>query len=127
MGDSEMRVVAIAAIREHQDKRFVVEHTPEDIRELYEGMASPGVRRLTGLPGMKNPKSFEDVVVRGLSTVDVMTERYRAAMDFLAWFDPAWQRLSDRERVVLNEFYSGWNQRSGATRRVAPERWFHPL
>ncbi|MGN0322405.1 MAG: hypothetical protein ACI4DZ_04745 [Oliverpabstia sp.] len=36
-----------------------------------------------------------------------MKERYRQALEYMEWFKPAWDALSEDERFVLEVFYTG--------------------
>lgn len=40
-----------------------------------------------------------------IAEIDVLQERYRQAVEFMAWFKPAWEQLSEDERLVLDLFY----------------------
>ena len=35
----------------------------------------------------------------------VLRERYRQAKEYMEWFQPAWDNLSEDERYVLEQFY----------------------
>jgi len=109
---------AIAAIRDYSNMRNVINITPEDIKELYSRMISPRGSKVTGLPKAKNPHGHDDMLATSLDKLDVMQERYRQAIEFMTWFEPAWGTLTDDERLILREFYMGDNQRSGATARL---------
>ena len=39
--------------------------------------------------------------------IDVLQERHRQAEEFMAWFKPAWEQLSEDEPFVLDLFYMG--------------------
>ena len=45
-------------------------------------------------------------MVKGIEEIDVLKERYRQAMEYMAWFLPAWEELSGDDRYVLETFYS---------------------
>jgi hypothetical protein len=109
---------AIAAIRDYTKMRSVINITPEDIKELYSRMVSPRNGKITGMPKSKNNRSHEDMVAASLDELDVMQERYRQAIEYTGWFEPAWASLTDDEQLVLREFYMGENLRSGAGTRL---------
>jgi hypothetical protein len=37
----------------------------------------------------------------------VLKERYRRALEYMEWFQPAWDALTEDEQFVLSEFYCG--------------------
>ena len=51
-------------------------------------------------------------------TLDVIQERYRQAVEYMGWFEPAWATLTDTEQMVLREFYMNGSLRSGAAARL---------
>ena len=48
--------------------------------------------------------------LRALMEIDVLKERYRQAVEYMAWFVPAWEELTEDERYVLEAFYGEDNQ-----------------
>ena len=65
------------ALRAFNAMDFAVKHAPEKIREESDLIAE----------------------------IDVLQERHRQAEEFMAWFKPAWEQLSEDERFVLDLFY----------------------
>lgn len=55
--------------------------------------------------GPHNPTAGENRILKGIEEIDVLKERYRQAVEFMEWFQPAWNTLSDEEQVVLELFY----------------------
>jgi hypothetical protein len=53
-----------------------------------------------------------------MDKLDVKQERYRQAIEFMGWFEPAWGSLTDDEQLVLREFYMGASLHSGANARL---------
>ena len=41
-----------------------------------------------------------------IDKIDIQWERYREAQDYMDWFMPAWNSLSEDDRYILDEFYS---------------------
>jgi DNA-directed RNA polymerase specialized sigma subunit len=55
-----------------------------------------------------------------LDRLDVLEERERVAKAYMAWFIPAWDRLTEQEQLILTEFFMVSNQfRNGARGRLA--------
>jgi hypothetical protein len=99
--------IAIKAIKDYKNMLKIVEITPGGIKEKRESITSPGSPNFEALSGARNPKSLENKIVNFLSSVDVISARYNRALEFLEWFEPAWNSLEDLERYVLMEFYCG--------------------
>ena len=49
-------------------------------------------------------------MVKGIEEIDVLRERYRQAVEYMEWFLPAWEELSEDDRYVLDAFYSEENE-----------------
>ena len=101
---------AVAALQDYSTMREIINITPQETKELYDRMSSTGGRRLTGLPTSWNPQAGEERLVKSLDTLDVIQERYRQAVEYMAWFVPAWEELTEDERYVLEAFYGEDNQ-----------------
>lgn len=108
----------VAAMQDYDTMREIINITPQETKELYDRMLSPGGRQMTGLPASWNPQAGEERLVRSLDTLDVIQERYREAVEYMCWFKPAWATLLDTEQTVLREFYMGESRRSGAAARL---------
>ena len=100
----------VAALQDYATMRDIINITPQETKELYDRMISTGGRQLTGLPTSWNPQANENRLVKCLDTLDVIQERYRQAVEYMAWFVPAWEELTEDERYVLEAFYSEDNQ-----------------
>jgi DNA-directed RNA polymerase specialized sigma subunit len=111
----------VAAIRDYNNMRFIINNTPQEIKDVYEKMASPRVPKLSGLPSARNPQAGTDKLAAQLDKLDILRERYSQALEYMSWFEPAWSSLTDTEQHILAEFYMGNDQKSGATYRLMDE------
>jgi DNA-directed RNA polymerase specialized sigma subunit len=111
----------VAAMQDYSTMREIINITPQETKELYDRMVSVGSRRATGVPAGWNPQAGEDRLVKSLDTLDVIQERYRQAVEYMGWFEPAWATLTDTEQMVLREFYMNGSRKSGATARLQEE------
>ena len=105
----DKRAAAVAALKDYDAMKFIIENSGEEIRGNYESLA--GVRGISydGMPKSHNPNAGEDRILNGLETIDILRERYRQATEFMKWFQPAWEKLTEEERMVLDTFYSETN------------------
>jgi hypothetical protein len=58
-----------------------------------------------GMPRTPDPHAGETRLAASLDEIDVLKERYRRALEYMEWFCPAWDALTDDEQFVLSEFY----------------------
>ncbi len=70
------------------------------------GLASPN---WDSMPHMSNSGAGEDRILDGLEEIDILKERYRQAIEYMDWFRPAWEQLTEDERYCLETFYGDGN------------------
>ena len=110
----DKKKATIDAIGSFDDMAFIIDHTDEEIAEVKNKMSGVGSPGTDGLPHAHNPKAGEERVIDALDEIDLLKERYRQAEEYMAWFKPAWSQLSEDERYVLDMFFMGESQESGA-------------
>ena len=111
----------ITAMRDYDSMRFIINNTPDEIKEVYERMTAPRQVSISDAPSCFNPKSGEDRLAEQIDRLDVLRERYSTAVEYMSWFEAAWGTLTDNEKHILREFYMGTSLRSGATSRLMAE------
>ncbi|MBQ1492681.1 MAG: sigma-70 family RNA polymerase sigma factor [Blautia sp.] len=103
----DKRKATIEAIKSYDDMAFIIEHTDEEIATVKDKMVGVGSPGMDGLPHAHNPKAGEDRLVSAIDEIDLLRERYRQAVEYMAWFKPAWNKLTEDEQFVLEAFYMG--------------------
>ncbi|MDD7465143.1 MAG: hypothetical protein PUK59_02750 [Actinomycetaceae bacterium] len=105
----------IKALRDYATMETIIDNTPDDLKAIeadLPGLSSPvmdGSRRAF------NPTAAEDKILGHLERIDNRTRKYLQAKDYMAWFNPAWQALTDEERDVLEVcFLSGYESATDA-------------
>lgn len=101
------------AVRAYNSMKFIVAHGEEEIKEVRSRMGGATTPALDGMPRTHNPQSRENSLLSGIAEIDVLRERYRQALEYMEWFKPAWEQLSEDERYVLDVFYMNVDE-SGA-------------
>ena len=105
----DKRSATIDAIKDYESMQFIIDHTGDEIkaeREKMSGVASPN---WDGMPHGYNPGAAEDRILNGIEEIDILKERYRQAVEYMEWFQPAWNQLTEDERFVLETFYGEEN------------------
>ena len=116
----DKRSAAVDALKDYGSMKFIIDHTDDEIKAAYEKMGGVSSPQFDGMPHTHNPHAAEDRMVKGIAEIDVLKERYRQAVEYMAWFLPAWEELSEDERYVLETFYGTDNEYgSGAIYRIA--------
>jgi len=115
----DKRYAARGALRDYQTMLRVIEITPDEVIAAYDSMTAPRTLMRLSVPSSGDPLAGELKMAAVIDDMDIMRERYRTAMEFRAWFEPAWEALSEQERMILREFYMAGSFKSGATSRLS--------
>ena len=92
----DKRSAAVNALKDYSSMAYILAHTDEEIAQVHED---------TTTLGSPNPQSGEMRIITAIDEIDVLRERYRQAKEYMEWFQPAWDSLSEDERYVLEQFY----------------------
>lgn len=106
----DKRSGTVQAVKDYQSMKFILAHTDQEIKDARERMESVSSPSYDGMPKAHNPNANEERILKGISDIDILKERYRQAQEYMEWFEPAWQELSEDERYVLETFYSDDDQ-----------------
>ena len=111
---------AVTALKDYGKMKHIIDHTEEEIQRVYSRIAGVGSPAIEKMPSANNPQAGEDRMIKGIEEIDVLRERLRQAKEYMAWFQPAWDALSDDDQFVLDAFFSGGNEYgAGAADTVA--------
>ena len=111
---------AVNALKDYGKVKHIIDHTEEEIQRVYSRIAGVGSPAIEKMPSANNPQAGEDRMIKGIEEIDVLRERLRQAKEYMAWFQPAWDALSDDDQFVLDAFFSGGNEYgAGAADTVA--------
>ena len=105
----DKRSATIAAIKDYEAMQFIISSTDDEIKRTYEKMTGVGSPKWDGMPHARDPKAGEERLVSTISEIDIIKERYRQAIEYMEWFKPAWEELTDDERYCLETFYGDSN------------------
>ena len=106
----DKKSAAVDALKDYSAMEFIIQGHDDAEKELRDSMTSVRPSAPTGMPHNTNPKSGEARLTAQIDEIDVLKERYRSAVEYMAWFKPAWDELSEDDRFVLSEFYLHGNK-----------------
>lgn len=101
----DKRGAAIDALKDYAGMEYIIKNQPEELAEADDRLLTVRSSVPTGMPHTPNPHAGEARLAATLDEIDVLKERYRRALEYMEWFQPAWDALSDDERYVLTEFF----------------------
>ena len=113
----DKRSAAIAALKDYSSMIYIIENTDSEIAKLHDDLTTLSSPSFSDMPANQhNPQSGEIRMAAAIDEIDVLRERYRQAKEYMDWFQPAWDKLSDDERYVLEQFY--WCEDESQTNAV---------
>jgi hypothetical protein len=101
----DKKSAAVDALKDYASMEYIIQNHRDDMDEAETKMNALSSGSVTRLPKQMNPKSGEARLAASIDEIDILKERYRRALEYMEWFQPAWDILSDDERFVLSEFY----------------------
>ena len=101
----DKRDATIRAMKDYDAMKFVIENTSDEVKEISEKMTSIGVPRYDDHVRSGNVHAGEDNMINKIEEIDTLKERYRQALEYMAWFEPAWAQLSEDEQYLLESAY----------------------
>lgn len=101
----DKRSATINVVKDYNSMKHIIENTDEDIAMLHDGMLTPSAPVNDGMPSVRNPQANENRIAHSIDKIDVLKERLRQALEYMEWFQPAWDELTEDEQFVLHEFY----------------------
>ena len=110
----DKRRATIEAVGVYNSMNFIINHTGEEIQNVRSRMGGATSPVLDGMPHNHNPQNRENSLLAGIDEIDLLKERYRQAVEYMDWFKPAWEQLSEEERYVLDVFYVNGEERADA-------------
>ena len=101
----DKRTAAIDALKDYASMEYIIQTCPDDLSDARDRMTTVASSAPTGMPRQKNPHSGEARLAASIDEIDVLKERYRRALEYMEWFSPAWETLTEDERFILNECF----------------------
>ena len=113
------RKATIDAIEAYHNMEFIIHNTDDELARVQAKMEGVGSPNNDGLPHAHNPQAAEERIVNCIEEIDIIKERYRQAVEYMGWFKPAWDQLSEDDQYVLEVFFMDGNDGSGLVDTVA--------
>lgn len=102
----DKRTAVINALKDFESMDYIIKNTQSEITATQDDMTSLGSPALSDMPkGPHNSHAAENKIVKAMDTISLLNERYQRALEYMAWFRPAWLALSEDEQFVLSRFY----------------------
>ena len=104
----DKRSAAIAAIKDFDSMEFIIKTSEREIERANEKLTSAGPK-LSDIPSVHDPKATEKKILAVVDEINILQERYQQALEYMAWFKPAWAQLAEQDQYILKTFYSEQN------------------
>jgi hypothetical protein len=100
----------VKALKDYSKMQHIIDFTDDEIRQVEEQMAGVGSMKIDGMPRNPDPQAGEERMITGMKQIDVLRERLRQANEYMRWFLPGWNALSEDDRFILDTYYSKDNE-----------------
>ena len=100
----------VKALKDYSKMQHIIDFTDDEIRQVEEQMAGVGSMKIDGMPRNPDPQAGEERMITGMKQIDVLRERLRQANEYMRWFLPGWNALSEDDRFILDTYYSEDNE-----------------
>lgn len=101
----DKKTAAVDALKDYASMDYIIHNHRDDLEEAQSKMTALPSASLARLSKQMNPKAGEARLAASLDEIDVLKERYRRALEYMEWFSPAWDALTEDERFILSEFF----------------------
>ena len=101
----DKRDATIRVLENYDSMKFIIDNTSDEIKKGLDKVTSVGVPKYDDHVRSGNVHSGEDHVVNTIEEIDILKERYRQALEYMAWFEPAWKQLSEDEQYILESLH----------------------
>ena len=101
----DKRDANIRVLENYDSMKFIIDNTSDEIKKGLDKVTSVGVPKYDDHVRSGNVHSGEDQVVNTIEEIDILKERYRQALEYMAWFEPAWKQLSEDEQYILESLH----------------------
>ncbi|MGI6361470.1 MAG: hypothetical protein ACOX05_04100 [Bacillota bacterium] len=115
----DFRQATIGMIRSYKDKMFELEHCKRRLKELDARLTSTGGRD-TSSPPVSGSHAPNDTKEKTIDDKIMLERQLDAINNYMTAFTPAWERLSDDEKELLEARYT----KGARTRGI--EWWVYP-
>jgi len=95
----------IKAIKDYEDMRFILANYESQRNDIDDRMTKPGGSNVNRQPVSGGGDKTEESWAYFIDQIVDLESNYSKAKEFISWFTPAWERLSDREKIILEEQY----------------------
>jgi hypothetical protein len=95
----------IRAIKCYEDMQYCLDTAQASIDAINDRMTSPKGSNLSKQPVSGGGSQIEDAWISGIDRKQAVADKLSEAQRYMAWFKPAWERLAEEERIILEESY----------------------
>jgi len=105
----DKRSATIKALYDYSAMKHIVDTSQEDLsmeaEEIKSSLTNPSSSYSDGTPRANNPRAGESRIIHLINKLNADAERYQLAREYMNWFVPAWDHLSQEEQLILSLCY----------------------
>lgn len=102
----DKRSATVSALKDYESMKSIAAQAPDELAKLRQQMMRINSPAMSDMPRDPfDPHSGEARTVRTLDALEALSAKYQQALSYMAWFQSAWETLTEDERYVLECFY----------------------
>lgn len=106
-------------LRDFKDQDYILKTFEQNIKSLEADMENLRLIAYDDPTGLRTKQTSESHIIQCMEEIDAVRQQKKEAEEYMAWFLPAWEQLSEDDRFVLRTFYiDGQNYGSNAAQTV---------
>jgi len=115
----DKRTATIDALKDYSSMEYIMQHHQEISERIRDKKSFIPSATPTGMPRNFNPRASESCMIAQINKTTILEERFHRAREYMRWFNPAWNCLTEGERFVLTEFYLKENAQEDAVNIIS--------
>lgn len=101
----DKKAATVRALKDYSAMEYIINSSDLEIKDIEDSMVYISSSVISNTPKSKNKNQLEDRIIKSVDKIDILKERYRLAIEYMRWFKPAFNQLSEDELFVLKTFY----------------------
>ena len=93
------------ALKDYKDQEYSLKAFDKTIKSLEADKENLRMLTYDDPTGLHSTQKSESQVIQCMEEMDAVRQQKKAAEEYMEWFLPAWEQLSEDDRFVLQAFY----------------------
>ncbi len=101
----DKRMATMKALKDYPVMLDVLNDFEQTEEEAKAKLDSIKTSNFDSMPSAHDPQAGETRLVNLIHSVDTEKARHNQVLEYMNWFEPAWEKLSENDHYILSEFF----------------------